>query len=374
MRQDHQNRRRVQRRPCRSQGTFLLKPNRTYQGTALPSLPYTQLTTTVRGSQSNNRRPLWHQRLPLFLSAPWHQQWHGERLGPSFLHPCPEPPPPPSSPEQTGAGYISGSSALMADGAASLSDLVSGLPPSRAENEPKAPPTSPPVKSVTPHSSSPPSRSKKHHRPLTLCPFTADGITLWSMRASRQPSNQEHPYGHGRLETIGTLGVAGFLVTTGAGFCYTSLQGLYDAYLVSVGAAAPEGMGMLEGPLWVAMAAGFASLVVKEGLFRATKSAGERAGSKVADPLLIAPPFSIPSSPRVDALRGYVLLCSPRHGESSETHGFEHRALVSPVHRAFVSRAQQCHGCHWGHMASQPILPAPRMQMTRKCPSDERRL
>mmetsp|Transcript_33100 Transcript_33100/g.85843 ORF Transcript_33100/g.85843 Transcript_33100/m.85843 type:complete len:289 (-) Transcript_33100:135-1001(-) len=126
---------------------------------------------------------------------------------------------------KTAAGYVSGSTALMADGVASLSDLVS------------------------------------------------DGITLWSMEAARKPSDADHPYGHGRLETIGSLGVGGLLAVTGAGMGYASLEA---ALSVVSGAAGP-----MEGPLWVAAAAAGVSLVVKEALFHATRAAGERAASKV---------------------------------------------------------------------------------------------
>ena len=67
---------------------------------------------------------------------------------------------------------------------------------------------------------------------------------------------------------------------------YATTMALYDAYLTTLGAGLGVGhldghLGHLDGPLWVAVAAGFTALVVKEGLFRATKSAGEKAGSKV---------------------------------------------------------------------------------------------
>jgi divalent metal cation (Fe/Co/Zn/Cd) transporter len=55
---------------------------------------------------------------------------------------------------------------------------------------------------------------------------------------------------------------------------YASLQQLIVVTSSTTDAA-------LHGPLWLAMAAGGMSLVVKEALFHATKAAGERAGSKV---------------------------------------------------------------------------------------------
>lgn len=120
------------------------------------------------------------------------------------------------------------------------------------------------------------------------------------MKASRQPRDLDHPYGHGRLETIGALGVAGLLVCTGAGTGYASLDALYSM-------VASGGSRILEGHLWVAMLAAGVSLVVKETLYRATKAAGEAAGSKVDRRGRCACP----------PLRSSVLVASNRLNEAS---------------------------------------------------------
>ena len=44
-----------------------------------------------------------------------------------------------------------------------------------------------------------------------------DGVTLWALRAARRPPDDDHPYGHGRIETLGALGVAAALLGTAAG-------------------------------------------------------------------------------------------------------------------------------------------------------------
>jgi cation diffusion facilitator family transporter len=49
----------------------------------------------------------------------------------------------------------------------------------------------------------------------SLGDLTTDVITWFSLRLSRQPSDANHPYGHGKIETMGTLSVALFLVATG---------------------------------------------------------------------------------------------------------------------------------------------------------------
>jgi len=50
----------------------------------------------------------------------------------------------------------------------------------------------------------------------SLGDLTTDVITWFSLRISRQPRDANHPYGHGKFETMGTLSVALFLVITGA--------------------------------------------------------------------------------------------------------------------------------------------------------------
>jgi cation diffusion facilitator family transporter len=49
----------------------------------------------------------------------------------------------------------------------------------------------------------------------SLGDLTTDVITWFSLRLSRQPSDANHPYGHGKFETMGTLSVGLFLVATG---------------------------------------------------------------------------------------------------------------------------------------------------------------
>ena len=50
----------------------------------------------------------------------------------------------------------------------------------------------------------------------SLGDLITDVIAWFSLRLSRQPRDANHPYGHGKFETMGTLSVALFLVMTGA--------------------------------------------------------------------------------------------------------------------------------------------------------------
>ena len=104
-------------------------------------------------------------------------------------------------------GVLSKSSALVADGVHSLSDLVS------------------------------------------------DFVVLLATRASRKDADEDHPYGHQRFETAASLALGGILLAVGGGMVWSALQKL----------EAPETISTVHASaLWVAMVA----IAAKELLFR----------------------------------------------------------------------------------------------------------
>lgn len=118
------------------------------------------------------------------------------------------------------AGLVSASGALLADGLHSLSDLVS------------------------------------------------DGIVLWGVSLARLPEDHNHPYGHGRLETLaaGLVGLILIMVTVAIGWhAFEALR------------SEPTGMP----PWWAILVAG-GSFAVKEALFRVTVAAGQAEESLAA--------------------------------------------------------------------------------------------
>ncbi|KAM0003431.1 putative cation efflux protein [Helianthus debilis subsp. tardiflorus] len=139
-------------------------------------------------------------------------------------------------------GYLSGSTAIIADAAHSLSDVV------------------------------------------------LSSVALLSFRASRVPKDKEHPYGHGKFETLGALGISGVLLLTAGGIAWHALD-----VLVGVMSAASEvanqslphqhahnhghhhGIDMNH-PI-LALNTTIVAIAVKEGLYWMTKRAGERTGS-----------------------------------------------------------------------------------------------
>lgn len=126
------------------------------------------------------------------------------------------------------AGSLTGSTALVADAAHSLSDLLS------------------------------------------------DVITLFVVDIARVPPDPGHPYGHGRFEAVGSLSVAAVLVATAGGVGWTSLSAMTDWWATGVleCTLAESGYGSL------AVAACVISLLSKEALYHATVHIGRMVDSQ----------------------------------------------------------------------------------------------
>ena len=114
-------------------------------------------------------------------------------------------------------GFISNSSALIADAGHSFSDLIS------------------------------------------------DGITLWAVKMSNIPKDENHPYGHGKFETLGTFFVSMMLIFTGVAVVWHVFNNLNQL----------EIPGIIS--LWMAGIAIF----VKEILFHITRMISKKTGSKI---------------------------------------------------------------------------------------------
>ncbi|GAV83361.1 Cation_efflux domain-containing protein, partial [Cephalotus follicularis] len=142
-------------------------------------------------------------------------------------------------------GYLSGSTAIIADAAHSVSDVV------------------------------------------------LSGIALWSYKAAKVPKDKEHPYGHGKFESLGALGISCMLLATAGGIAWHALDlllGLISTTSEVVNQSLNHGHAHghnhgghhhgidMEHPL-LALNMTIVSISIKEGLYRITKRAGERQGS-----------------------------------------------------------------------------------------------
>ncbi len=114
----------------------------------------------------------------------------------------------------------------------------------------------------------------------------SSGIVLFGLYMAARPPDDEHPYGHGRLETLSALLVGGILIATGALICFRSLQKTFE----------PQ-----HAPRFFAVWPLLISIAVKGGLWGWKKRVGRRIRS---DALL-----ADATNDGVDVLSALVALC-----------------------------------------------------------------
>lgn len=104
----------------------------------------------------------------------------------------------------------------------------------------------------------------------SISDLLTDIIVIFTHRIGQMPRDADHPYGHGKAETIGAtiIGVAIILVSLGI--------------LADVWAVIESGLELI--PNWLAVGGALVSIVAKEILFRYTRAAGE----KISSPAVIA--------------------------------------------------------------------------------------
>lgn len=105
----------------------------------------------------------------------------------------------------------------------------------------------------------------------SLADLVADFMVLVANRHSGSPADDNHPYGHERIETLAALALGVILIGTGGGILYTAIQRIQHLDTLPPVASIA---------LWTA----FATLAGKELLFRYMLRVGERLRS----PMLIA--------------------------------------------------------------------------------------
>jgi cation diffusion facilitator family transporter len=104
----------------------------------------------------------------------------------------------------------------------------------------------------------------------SLSDLLTDGVVLFTHKIGQLPADENHPYGHGRAETLGATLVGAVIMVAGLGLAYGSWEIIAtDAFRT---------------PTWPALGAAVISIAVNEFLFRYTRAAGETTHS----PSLIA--------------------------------------------------------------------------------------
>jgi cation diffusion facilitator family transporter len=94
----------------------------------------------------------------------------------------------------------------------------------------------------------------------SLSDLVTDVVALFSLRVAAKPPDEDHPYGHGRFETVGMAVLAVVLLAAAAGIAWEALRRF----------------GMPVEPAAITLWAAALSIAVKEGLFQVTLRVGRR--------------------------------------------------------------------------------------------------
>lgn len=178
----------------------------------------------------------------------------------------------------------------------------------------------------------------------------SSAVVYACITTARKPPDADHPYGHGKIESLGTLGVGLALLGTGGGMglhsAYQLLE-LIDASATTAEAAATAAtataataaaVGVPESLMFAAATVAAVSVLVKEGLYRYTLQAG--ASSK--NDLLVASAWHH----RADAASSVVALA----GAGGAWAGFP---LLDPLGGLVVSAMIANVGVETGYGACQ---------------------
>ncbi|MBN1997095.1 cation transporter [candidate division KSB1 bacterium] len=95
----------------------------------------------------------------------------------------------------------------------------------------------------------------------SLSDMSTDIIVLFGVKYWTAPADEDHPYGHRRIEAIITVTIGVILALVAFSLCYQSFHSF---------------SGPLAAPHWTALFGPLLSLFLKESLFRWTRRVGER--------------------------------------------------------------------------------------------------
>ncbi len=106
----------------------------------------------------------------------------------------------------------------------------------------------------------------------SLSDLVSDAVTLVVLREAQRPPDLEHPYGHGKFESLGAYSLAAILILTGGGIGLHAFHILQEMLTSTANVEIPTTLA-----LWAAVV----SVLVKEALFHATVKIGNKYNSKV---------------------------------------------------------------------------------------------
>ncbi|MDD2501002.1 MAG: cation diffusion facilitator family transporter [Geobacter sp.] len=94
----------------------------------------------------------------------------------------------------------------------------------------------------------------------SACDFIAIGSTMIALKLGRQPYDEQHPYGHGRAESLAALLISLVICATGIWIFVDAVQTIlrHD----------------FKAPGWIAVAAAALTIIIKEWLYRFSSATG----------------------------------------------------------------------------------------------------
>ena len=102
----------------------------------------------------------------------------------------------------------------------------------------------------------------------SLSDLATDFLVLFAAKHSHRAADAEHPYGHGRIETVATVILGAALIVVAIGISYDAVRRMLE----------PE---LLMHPGVLALAVAFISVLSKEAIYQYTASAARRLRSKM---------------------------------------------------------------------------------------------
>lgn len=103
----------------------------------------------------------------------------------------------------------------------------------------------------------------------SACDFVAMFCAMVALKIGRKPFDHDHPYGHGKAESIAAIFVSLVIVATGAGILYTSIMTILERDYAE--------------PRLIAVLAALATIVIKETLYRYTRSVSRKLDSPAVE-------------------------------------------------------------------------------------------
>lgn len=99
----------------------------------------------------------------------------------------------------------------------------------------------------------------------SMSDLLTDAVVLFTYRISQIPPDENHPYGHGKVENIGATLIGAVIIAAGLGLTYESWQAM-DAEIK-------------QAPTLIAAVVALATIGIKEGLYQYTRRMGAKENS-----------------------------------------------------------------------------------------------